>query len=137
MKSLAICTLFLGVTLEAQTYYLITTLAGSGEAGDGGPVASAWLGAPAGVAADSAGNLYVAEPRRCRVRRVTPAGIIDTYAGSGVCAYGGDNGPATAAQLVEPWGLAVDGAGNLYIADRTGNRVRKVSVGRNHHHHRG
>jgi sugar lactone lactonase YvrE len=112
---------------------LITTVVGNGAtgfAGDGGPAIDASLFAPSGVAVDAAGNLYVADTFNHRVRRVDAGtGVIATVAGTGMFGYGGDGGPADAAALAYPNGVAVDGAGNLLIADRHNNRVRKVAVG--------
>jgi uncharacterized protein (TIGR03437 family) len=143
---------------------VITTVAGNGKpgsSGDNGPATSAELAEPGGVAVDSAGNLYIAAGS---VRKVTPAGIISTVAGSGggiavdsagslyiadgyssvrkvsngvtttvagsaTQGFGGDGGPATSAQLSLPMAVAVDSAGNLYIADYANQRIRKVSNG--------
>jgi sugar lactone lactonase YvrE len=111
---------------------VITTVAGSngthGFSGDNGPATSAELNSPQGVAVDSAGNLYIADYLNFRVRKVTN-GVITTVAGNGMAGFDGDNGPATSAQLYGPSGLAVDSAGNLYIADYGNNRIRKVSNG--------
>ena len=104
----------------------ITTIAGTGERGDGGPAAGAQLGDPTGVAVDVAGNLYIAERDNQRIRKVDSAGTITTIAGTGVLSFGGDGGPAAEAQLSDPTGVAVDVAGNLYIADSFNNRIRKV-----------
>ncbi|HEY7392086.1 MAG TPA: hypothetical protein VH640_26445, partial [Bryobacteraceae bacterium] len=102
----------------------ITTVAGGGSAiGDGGPATGAQI-FPGGAAVDSAGNLYFAQG--ATIRKVNPAGIISTIAGSGNIAYGGDGGPATAAGF-NASGVAVDGAGNLYIADSLNSRIRKIS----------
>ncbi len=110
---------------------VISTFAGTGTAGfsgDGGAASSAALNAPFGVAVDAAGgNVYIAEFGNSRVRKVDSNGIISTVAGNGVSAYGGDGGPATSAQLNGPQGVAVDSAGNLYIADTENNRVRRVA----------
>jgi len=109
---------------------VITTVAGNGNggfSGDNGPATSARLG-PAGVAVDSAGNLYIADSANGRIRKVSN-GVITTVAGGGGCCFSGDGGPATSAQLDAPEGIAVDSAGNLYIADPGNNRVRKVSHG--------
>jgi uncharacterized protein (TIGR03437 family) len=107
----------------------ITTVAGTGKAGfsgDNGPATSAQLSFPTGVATDSGGNLYIADQQNHRIRKVSD-GTITTVAGNGVVNGGtGDNGPATTAALGYPTGVAVDAAGNLYIADST---VRKVSNG--------
>ena len=106
---------------------IITTVAGGGSGGDGGPSASASLRGPVGVALDAAGNLYIADRGNQRIRKVSPGGIISTVAGSGILGYSGDGGPATAAALSQPTGVTVDAAGNLYIADLGNNRIRKVN----------
>ena len=110
----------------------ITTVAGGGPgfpfSGDGGPATSASLNLTYGVAIDSAGNLYIADSANQRVRKVT-GGTITTIAGNGNEGYSGDGGPATSASLNQPWGVAVDSAGNVYIADSDNNRIRKVSGG--------
>jgi sugar lactone lactonase YvrE len=108
----------------------ITTVAGNGSccfSGDGGPATSAELAYPQGVAVDASGNLYIADTDNSRIRKVT-SGTITTVAGTGVYGYSGDNGPATSAELYYPYGVAVDAAGNLYIADTDNTRVRKVSA---------
>ncbi len=105
-------------------------IAGTGVAGfsgDGGPAVSAQLNGPSSVTLDSAGNLYIADTMNQRVRRITPAGIISTFAGTGLGGFSGDGGPATAAQLFNPAQTAIDAAGNVYIADFTNRRVRVVS----------
>jgi len=107
---------------------VVTTVAGNGTAasgGDGGPAASASFASVYGIALDAAGNLYVADYWGARVRKITPGGVITTYAGNGRSGTSGDGGPATAAQLYAPAGLAVDAGGALYIAD-TG-AIRKVA----------
>src|ERR1035438_7849247 len=109
---------------------IISTVAGSGTAGfggDGSAATSAQLNAPFGVAVDAAGNLYIAEFGNNRVRKVATNGNIGTLAGSGVSGFSGDNGQATSAQLNGPQGVAVDSAGNVYIADTANNRVRMVA----------
>jgi uncharacterized protein (TIGR03437 family) len=110
--------------------YTITTVAGNGTAGstgDNGPAASAELNGPEGVAMDGAGNLFIADYYNNRVRKVTPSGTITTVAGTGADGSGGDNGPSISAQLSHPTGVAVDTAGNLFIADYMNNRIRKVT----------
>jgi len=118
--------------IRKVTNGVITTVAGSGNlgfSGDNGPAASAQLYVPAGVAVDPAGNLYIADLRNSRVRKVSN-GVIITVAGNGVCCdFSGDNGPAASAQLYFPQGVAVDPGGNLYIADTRNNRIRKVTNG--------
>ncbi|MFN7930688.1 MAG: SMP-30/gluconolactonase/LRE family protein, partial [Blastocatellia bacterium] len=108
---------------------VITTIAGNGygSGGDGGQATQAQLNFPTGVALDQSGNLYIAETSNHQVRKVTPGGIISRYAGTGASGFSGDNGQATLARLSAPGGLAVDAAGNLYIADQNNNRVRKVT----------
>ncbi|MEU1409662.1 NHL repeat-containing protein, partial [Streptomyces sp. NPDC005728] len=108
----------------------IITAAGNGEAGfvvDGGPAVGTKLYNPYGVAMDGAGNLYIAEVSNHRVRKVTPNGIITTVAGNGQNGFVSDGGPAVATKLNSPYSVAVDGAGNLYIADYGNHRVRKVT----------
>ena len=108
---------------------VISTVAGDGTlgpGGDGGPATAALLSCPYGVALDGDGNLYIADRNNNRIRKVDAAGAISTVAGDGTLGSGGDGGPATAAQLSRPYGVALDGAGNLYIADTDNNRIRKV-----------
>ncbi len=110
---------------------VITTVAGNGNdgfVGDGGPATSAEMFNPAGVAADSSGNLYIADTGNNRVRKVSN-GVITTVAGNGSLGFSGDNGPATSAQLAGPFGVAFDRESNLYVADTLNNRIRKVSNG--------
>ncbi|MGW3208645.1 NHL domain-containing protein [Streptomyces sp. NPDC001135] len=108
----------------------IITAAGNGEAGfvaDGGPAVGTKLYNPYGVAVDGAGNLYIADVSNHRVRKVTPNGTITTVAGNGQAGFVSDGGPAVATKLGSPYGVAVDGAGNLYIAEYSNHRVRKVT----------
>jgi sugar lactone lactonase YvrE len=110
---------------------LITTVAGNGQAGfsgDGGPAINASLDGPRTVAADAAGNLYIADAGNDRVRKVDLHGVITTIAGNGQQGFSGDGGPATSASLSRPNGVVVDAAGNLYIADTANARIRKVDV---------
>lgn len=107
----------------------ITTVAGtgiSGYSGDGGPAKSAMLSFPIGMVMDTRGNLLIADNGTSRVRQIDRHGIITTIAGNGTAGYSGDGGPATAASLNQPWGLAVDDLGNLYISDRSNEVIRKV-----------
>src|SRR5256885_1829834 len=98
----------------------ISTIVGTGVAGstgDGGPATAAPLTLPAAVAFDAAGNLIFADSGNHRIRRITPAGTVTTVAGNGAPGFSGDGGPATAAQLRTPAGIAFDPAGNLIIGD--------------------
>ncbi len=108
---------------------IISTYAGTGLAawsGDGGPATAADIAAPGQMAFDAAGNLYFSETGSNVVRKITTGGIISTVAGNGTAGFAGDGAAATAAQLNQPYGLAIDGAGNMYIGD--GNRrIRKVT----------
>ena len=108
---------------------VITTVAGGGSGlGDGGAATAARLYYPSGVALDGAGNLYIADATNQRIRKVDAAGVITTVAGDGTRGFGGDGGAAVAAQLGNPYGVAVDGSGNLYIADWANHRIRKVDA---------
>lgn len=110
---------------------IITTVAGNGSngySGDGGPATSAELSFNSGVALDSAANIYILDAGNSRIRKVTVStGNISTYAGNGTRGYSGDGGPASAAELFEPSGVALDAAGNLYISDQ-GSLIRKVTA---------
>ena len=112
----------------AFTPGIITTVAGNGTqgfSGDGGPATEAELYAPVYTALDREGNLYISDVGNGRLRKVDRNGIIITVAGNGTRGFGGDGGPATSAGIT-PWGIAVDAAGNLYFADMSNNRIRKV-----------
>ena len=109
---------------------IISTVAGDGIAGfrgDGGPAAFAQLNSPNSVAVDSAGNVFISDYANYRVRRITAEGVISTVAGNGTQGFSGDGAPATAAQLNETAGVAIDNAGNLYVADTANYRIRKVT----------
>lgn len=101
--------------------------AGTGFTGDGGLAINAVIGEPEGVAMDHAGNIYIADRFHSTVRKVSPAGIISTVAGTGTASYSGDGGLGSIATLDLPQKLAVDAAGNLYIADERNYRVRMVT----------
>jgi sugar lactone lactonase YvrE len=113
---------------------VVGILAGTGVAGfsgDGGQAASAQINGPRDSAFDGAGNIYIADRDNDRIRRISPDGIITTVAGSGVRGFAGDGGPAVAAQLNNPVGVAVDAGGNIYIADSLNLRIRKVDTSGN------
>ena len=118
------------VRLDASSG-LLTRFAGGGEsnAGDGGPATAVHLSAPWKIAVDGRGGLLIAEFGANRVRRVDlSTGIISTVAGTGVAGFSGDGGPATAARLNGPAGLDVDANGNIYLADSSNSRIRKISA---------
>jgi uncharacterized protein (TIGR03437 family) len=107
---------------------IISTVAGTaaGFSGDEAAAIFAQLSAPLGIAADDAGNLYVADTGNHRIRMVTTDGVIHSIAGIGTAAYSGDKGPAAQAQLNAPAGLVLDGSGALYFADSGNHRVRRL-----------
>ena len=114
--------------------YTMTIVAGGGNSspypGDGGPATNAELNQPWSVAVDAYGNLFIADTDNYRIREVGANGIITTVAGNGGRGYSGDGGLATNASLSYPAGVAVDAYGNLFIADTSNNRIRKVGVNR-------
>jgi YD repeat-containing protein len=110
---------------------IITTVAGTGEhgySGDNGPATQAMIYSPKGITCDDQGNLYIADSSNHRIRKVDPAGIITTIAGSGNYGFSGDDGPALQASMWHPWGIAVHKDGTLYFVDRANCRVRKVDA---------
>ena len=96
--------------------------------GDGGAANVANVNLPSALLVDSAGNVYIADTANTRIRKVTTDGNINTIAGNGNMGLAGDGGPALAAALSRPQGLALDAAGNLYIADTDNNRIRKITT---------
>jgi hypothetical protein len=117
-----------------QNTGIITRIAGtagsSGYSGDGGLATAALLNAPIYPVTDCAGSVYFIDSGNCRIRKISPAGIISTVAGNGTCGYSGDGGPATGAMIAPGWGSMVYNSndGNLYFADQNNNRVRKVNL---------
>jgi sugar lactone lactonase YvrE len=116
---------------ERSSWYFLWTC---GYSGDGGPAIGAALRGPSSVAVDAMGNIYIADTYNRCIRKVDGDGIIVTVAGKcaediewGDSNYSGDGGPATAAQLDRPFGIAVDRAGNLFIADTYNHRIRRVT----------
>ena len=120
---------------------IITTVAGNGYgaglgtggfSGDGGQATAAELNAPMGINTDAFGNLYIADADNARIRKVNSStGIINTIAGNGAAGFNGDGGPATAAELAYPSKVRLDLSGNIYFADLTNSRIRKISAGTN------
>ncbi len=124
----------LDIEVINNTQATISTVAGNGTggySGDGGAATSAQLYTPYGVAFDSGGNMYIADQNNHLIRKVDTLGNICTVAGNGTFGYSGDGGQATAAQLYHPTGVAFDSHGNMYIADRANNRIRKVDASGN------
>ena len=124
-----LATLFLGFTALAcySQPYIITTVAGTDRLLDGHNASSVPLRGVHAVATDGSGNIYLADADDNRVRKINAAGIISTYAGTGIPGYSGDRGKAIAAAISGPIGLAMDSNGSLYISDRDNFRVRKVT----------
>jgi sugar lactone lactonase YvrE len=109
----------------------LTVVAGNGLAGyggDGGPATLAYLSNPNGVAVDAAGDIFIADTSNCRIREVNTSGTISTIAGYGVCGYNADAIAAKLAYLNNPYAVAVDSSGNVYIADTYNHRVRMVDT---------
>lgn len=107
----------------------LRTIAGTntaGYSGDGGSATAAELDHPSAVAVDRAGNVYISDTYNNRVRMISTNGKINTVAGTGTAGYSGDGGPAIAAALATPQGIALDGSGTLYIADSLNHRIRAV-----------
>ena len=126
----AVC-LFLNVW-TAQSQGIVTTFAGNGNmtfSGDGGPATAAALNHPRGLAIDSAGGVYISDTDNWRVRRVTPGGIVSSVAGNGGYGATGDGNQAIGASFSDVTDIALDAAGNLYIADASNHRIRKVTPG--------
>jgi len=116
-----------GAAQAPERSYRIETVAGTLNWGDGGPATSALLGNIQGVAVDRSGNLYISDTDNHEVRKIDTSGVITLLAGTGTAGFGGDGGPATKASLNLPYGLTVDTAGNIYLADLGNNRVRRIA----------
>lgn len=116
--------LFLPLFSLAQKVY---TVAG-GYVGDGGPATLAGLASPQSAVFDAQGNLLFTDSLNCLIRKVDAQGNISSIAGTGICGFSGDGGPATQAKLRFPWGLALDAAGNLFLADEGNQRIREIDI---------
>ena len=120
----------IGTIRKITTDGVIHTIAGStgdtGFGGDGGPALNAKFDVPYGIAVDAAGNVYIADTDNHRIRKITTDGIIRTIAGTGVAGLSGDGGPATAARLLGPTRLALDGKGNIFFVDLSSSPLRGV-----------
>jgi gliding motility-associated-like protein len=115
-----------GGAVPATSHYTqVSTFAGNGVAGaNDGPATAAEFNNPFGIAIDQAGNIYVADLQNSEIRKITPAGVVSVFAGSGVSGYA--DGAGTKASFNDPEGMAVDAAGNLYVADAGNNTIRKI-----------
>ena len=115
-----------------STAGIVTTVAGNGSStlsGDGGAATAAGIPGPYALEFDAAGNLYISDWEAHVIRKVTPGGLISTFAGNGTAGFSGDGGPATQASLHLPEGMSFDAAGNLYVADAINHRVRRITPG--------
>jgi trimeric autotransporter adhesin len=110
------------------TVYQVQTVAGTGCPISGVPAQNAEIGTANGIAVDGSGNVYFSDTDNHLVRKINAAGVITTLAGNCTPGFSGDGGPATAAQLNQPYGVAVDSAGNVYVADYGNNRVRRIGT---------
>ena len=112
--------------MSRQTIGTVSTLAGNGTLGFAeGTGAVARFYQPTGLAFDADGNMYVADNQNHRIRKITPAGEVSTFAGSGTAGFA--DGSGTAAQFESPFGVAVDVGGNVYVADTYNHRIRKIN----------
>ena len=111
---------------KITTSGVVSTLAGSASGYADGTGTSAQFSYPTGVAVDGAGNVYVADYNNHRIRKITTSGVVSTLAGSGTPGY--TDGTGTSAKFSSPTGVAVDGAGNVYVADYNNHRIRKITT---------
>ena len=119
------------VVREVNTAGVISTVAGNGSygySGDGGPATSAELNNDAWIVFDAFGDMFIDDNSNIVVREVSPSGIITTAVGSGSFGYAGNGGPAIASELYQPFGIALDSSGNLFIGDSLNNVIREVAA---------
>ncbi len=131
MRGFIVCFVVLGSAAIPSHSQTVTSIAGtgtSGFSGDNGPAISAALDTASAVAADAQGNIFIADTRNHRIRKISNNGTITTVAGNGQEGFSGDNGPGPSAQLSFPRGLAVDAGGSIYIADTGNSRIRKLAL---------
>ncbi|HXJ43906.1 MAG TPA: hypothetical protein VNH18_31765, partial [Bryobacteraceae bacterium] len=128
-KLVAVCILFFAsIDLGFAQSYSIVTVAGTDHLRDGGPALASLLRRPSAVAVDAAGNVYISDTDDSRIRLVDGSGVITTFAGIGGAFFAGDGGQAAHAAISDARGLAIDAAGNVYLADQGNSRVRKIDV---------
>ncbi len=114
---------------HAEIIYTVAGTGSSGFSGDGGVATSAKLNNPDTMSVDTSGNMYIADEYNHRIRKVLAAtNVISTIAGTGSASYSGDESAATSATLKYPVGVDVDASGNVYIADSSNNRIRKITI---------
>ncbi len=126
IASLTFVILACAFSVAGQAVNTISTVAGGGT--EPSVATSAYLPQPYAAVRDTAGNTYISVPTFNTVFKVNASGTLSVYAGTGVNGFSGDGGAATLAQLAYPQGLAIDGSGNLFIADRYNNRIREVTA---------
>ena len=109
---------------------VVNSIAGTGAggySGEGGPATAALLSHPTKVATDNSGNVYIADMGNNRIRKIDASGIITTFAGNGTGGFSGDNGPAASCELNGPAGIAFDADGNMFVADKSNERIRRIA----------
>ncbi|MBZ5626001.1 MAG: hypothetical protein LAQ69_46030 [Acidobacteriia bacterium] len=119
------------VIREVLSTGAVRVIAGTGEtgfSGDGGPAIMAKLNHPSHIALDASGAIYISDSDNVCIRKIDARGYITTIAGIGEVGFSGDGGPAVAARLNRPAGIAIDSVGNIYVADAGNNRVRQISL---------